>query len=84
MNKKWYKAMYIENNWEPLRWKYTFEELNSKVEEVKNSKWEVVSREYDKLNDFLKEWLEKLNVGDVVKQIESVEKEDDVEEDLPF
>ena len=87
INKKGFKSVWVENNWEGLRWKYPIEDQMAMVEEVKNKSGEVVQRDYVALEQFyidtvIPEIQAKL---DVVKEVEAVEeKNEDWSTELPF
>lgn len=51
-NKKGFPTSFITNDGAKTPWKYTFEELNAKVEDIKNSKGEVLQRDYSELDRF--------------------------------
>lgn len=65
-NKKNYACMEIKNNWEKLGWKYDFNDLNKKVDYIKNKKGEVISADYSELdewfiNEIIPEIAQKIN-----------------------
>lgn len=76
VNKKGYNSIYVANDNTRLEWKYTIEELNSKVDKIQKKNGEVVM-DYSELDEFYK--------NTVVKQIqETIEKSKIKQEEFKF
>jgi len=86
INDKKYKSMWIEHNWKPIGWKYTYEEQKDKTEIITNKKWDFVKTDYDWLNEFLLEELKKIKFKEnIIEEVKSKsDKDEPIDESLPF
>ena len=89
INKKGFKSVYVENNWESLKWSVSIDEQKTMIEEIKNKKWEVIQRDYAQLEEHFRDIVipkVKANIWEaVVKEEVKEEVKKDMEiEELPF
>jgi hypothetical protein len=94
MNKENYKSMGLYINWERGSWRMSYDEQKKLIEDIKNSKWEIMQRDFSGLDEVLKKWVEEISsyitVSDFVEEVSQEEKknfnnnEEINIEDLPF
>lgn len=60
MNKENYKSMGLYINGERGNWRMTYDEQKTLIEDIKNSKWEVLQRDFSWLDEVLKKWVEEI------------------------
>lgn len=62
INKDWYKAVFLQNDWEKLSWKYQIEEMNQHIETITKKNWEKIV-DYTELDNRFKETIEQINIS---------------------
>lgn len=60
INKEGYKSVYITDDWEQLKWKYSREELKPKVRMLEKANWEKIA-DTTELDDFFKSVILEIN-----------------------
>lgn len=74
-NGKEYARLYIKNNAEPMKWKYSIDEQKSMIEIIKNSKWEYKGKDETAYLEALRACIIDINLNDPSLSTDS---------DLPF